>query len=717
MLTFVINLHTGIPSMTLAEPFLYSLQKNDTIHLIFPSSNDASSRITEAALAVRKHLEASPYINYQVVFLVEISANGYSAFQESLAGKMQLIRKRFLENNWTNRRPSQLYMIAFDHVNNDEAIPDISSSTVYRDSWELDTKGFIKNENVFFVKEKEIKKLDVIWRTKVNVAGEVVNGGFKRLRAETQEKVNEATTTINKHVADFLNIDTIDFSKFSLDYEYNYIDETVIETIKNEFYHRLTNIKADPSRYKDFSPTETLKSVIGEQLSIFSTDNQQDFKLIRFPIQYNHDSGLQKYLLKLAFLLDLIVREEAVIKNLNRANYTIEVELDDKELGSLTHVYLEQLHNMEKRFVTKLNAPPALAINLLNSNGCLCDENLDKAQPSLWEVDFLRQNGDIPAWNDWNTGIKKQLENYTHQSTKKIQNCISKSHKKQTSAAKQEVPNIHHKVEELTRQRTTLQKEVEHNFIAQKFTYDWQTFREEKEKTLKPKLLSRPSSRELLLTKGVASILITLSFANTRLVGQETGISAVYYITAFFICIIVSYIAFWFARKRYKKEIDDLLQQVFDKARSVRASINAEFERQKEYLASLCNLNVVRKNYEEAVKEKEKHNEKSLLLDFHRQKLDEHKTIARNILQLAKYQESASNPFDFDKKLPDPDIHKPVYENAIYLPTTFLQPRTRENKEIAKIESTLYRVESPLTRIIKSVVFAKDRIYTQNSRW
>ncbi len=117
MLTFVINLHTGIPSMALAEPFLYPLQKNETLHLIFSTTDSVARRLEDAAMKVRQHLERSAYFKWQVVFLVKIAPDQAGAFQDSLSAQMSLIKQLFLQSPHLNLRPHNNFIIALDHLN------------------------------------------------------------------------------------------------------------------------------------------------------------------------------------------------------------------------------------------------------------------------------------------------------------------------------------------------------------------------------------------------------------------------------------------------------------------------------------------------------------------------------------------------------------------------------------------------------------------------
>lgn len=61
MVTFVINLHSGIPNLALAEPFLYPLEKEGKLQLIFQAADNLPDRIAMAAVLVRRHLERLAY--------------------------------------------------------------------------------------------------------------------------------------------------------------------------------------------------------------------------------------------------------------------------------------------------------------------------------------------------------------------------------------------------------------------------------------------------------------------------------------------------------------------------------------------------------------------------------------------------------------------------------------------------------------------------------
>jgi hypothetical protein len=90
MITFVVNLHTGIPGLALAEPFLYPLQKMESVYLLFSTADNIAARIEDAAMKVRQHLERAAYLKWQVVFMVKIAPDQRGPFQDSLSAQMTL---------------------------------------------------------------------------------------------------------------------------------------------------------------------------------------------------------------------------------------------------------------------------------------------------------------------------------------------------------------------------------------------------------------------------------------------------------------------------------------------------------------------------------------------------------------------------------------------------------------------------------------------------
>ncbi len=717
MITFVINLHPGIPSMALAEPFLYPLQKQGELHLIFDATGGLQQRIESAAMQVRRALERAAFTKYQVVFLAAIDANAYSPYSDSLSAQMLLIRKQFLANKWLTVTPAEVFIVAVDQVNEDEAIPAIQVSNVYRDSWELDTKGFIRNNDRFFISEEQIKSLDHIWRAKINLdSSTIVNVGFERLPIEVQERVLEAIGEIHHKIKQYLNPANIDFDQYTTARDINYVDKDLIEAIKNEFFKRLENTKNDPSRYNNFLPSETLHSCIAEHLGIFSDDNMETFRLLRFPVQYSHENMLQQYLIKLAILLSLIVEEEDIIKSLGNKNYFVTIDLQEKEIQQLSYNYFEQLHNVEKRFTNRLQNPPPVQLAAKNNDNCACSQSLDKSQPQLLDMSILRYNGDLVRWNDWNKNVKKNLEEYGIQARKKMQNCIDQSNRKKSVEEVYEEKDIEHKVEELKRTKNNLQEQVEHDFISKSYTQNWDEVRGESESEMRQKLFSRPSKNEIVLMVFLAILLIVIPFVDVELVLNQSSFNvyALYYAGVLLFATLLSLLALFLSRRHFKAGIDKILLHVYDRARAARTNIYDEFERQKKYLKSLCELSIVRQNYEKAHNVYDQQSENNLLIDYHRRQLSEHKEMARKVLHIFKANEQSMSS-NFNDELPEPKVELPIHENLLYAPASFISPKLKENKNVGVIENTPYEVKSPYTRIVSTINFGRDRIYEKSN--
>ncbi|MGB1207117.1 MAG: hypothetical protein ACPG5B_15835 [Chitinophagales bacterium] len=716
MITFVVNLHLGIPSMALAEPFLYPLQKEDKIKLIFEPNNNITERIERAAMEVRKHLERSAFIKWQVVFLVNIAANPQSPFKDSLSGQMLLIRKLFLENKWLNEKPIQSYIIALDLVNEDDAIPDIQKSKIYRDSWELDTTGFIRNKQRFFITEEKINALDNIWKSKVKLGKqEVVNFGFERLSFKMQEIVTNTIGEMYNEIRQLLNPEKIDFQQYTIAKNIDYIDAELVGEIKKEFLKRLENTKNDPSRYNNFSPADTLRSCIAEHLGIFADENEYTFRLLRFPFQWSHTDILQQNLIKLSVLLSLIVEQEDIIKSLATKNYLIKIKLDERQVQQVAYSYMENLYNVQKHIASKLQNPEPIELALLGGSDCSCSETLDKNQPSLLEFGFLRTNGDLPKWKTWNKGIKQNLEAYSRQARRKMQSCIDKNHRENSEPTIVKEADIDTKAEDLKRIKNTLQNEVEHNFLSKAFAYNWEAYEAKQEAHIKPSLFNRPTINELVLTVFVAMLIFLISFVNADLRGKAFDVTALYYAAVIGIGTLLGVISLALAKRKYQASLDKILQNVFENARQLRMDIYNEFERQKKYLKSLCELNTVRKNYETVNNVRQQRNQDNLLLDYHRRQLEEHQAMAQKILYIFKADEQQLHN-QFNEDFSKVDVNLPMHENKIYAPNTFVNYKMKESQKNAQIENTTYKIKNKLGNLVDSMVFSHDRIYNKETR-
>ncbi|MGB0929697.1 MAG: hypothetical protein ACPGVB_02900 [Chitinophagales bacterium] len=717
MLTFVVNLHPGIPSMALAQPLLYPLRKEGKMHLIFPSTDKIEHRIEDASGQVQKLLERSPFVKWQVVFLVQIAEDLKNVFSESLSGQMLLIRKLFLESELLSSKPSKSYMVAIDEINEDEAIPAVNRNERYRDAWELDTKGFIQNDRNFFIKEKDIKALNSLWTSKINMdSSTIVNLGFDRLPAKVKENVNAAIADITQRIEELLNPDNINYRDYQVTRGIRYIDENLIKGIKEEFFKRLQNTKIDPSRYNAFSPSATLRTAIAEKLGIFSEDNEYTFKLIRFPFQYTHEDILQRYLIKLSILLTLIAENESIIRSLQQKNYVVKIDLDDSEVQQVVYNYMEHLHNTEQQLDNRLKNTPPIALALYKDLECACSETLDKPGAENLDFGFLRRNGDLPRWSNWNKVYEAQLEDYVEQARGKMQICIDQTSFVNEAPGKAEEVNIDVKVNELDKEQHKLQSKVEHNFLSQTYAFNWKDYQKEQEKVLKPKLFSRPNTNEISMLLAVATLIFSIPFVffktayGERILSMDIGTEFVYFLAVLLTMGLVVFAAHVMAKNNYLKELEVIVKEVLAKAQSLRMSINDEFERQKDYLKSLCRLSTVRKNYEIARGSQVHKNNKNVMLDYHRRQLEDHKNTARKIMRIFKANEQNLNN-SYNDKLAPLDVEKPPYANDIYAINTFINPPSVDDREVGMVENVKHVVKNDIEHLVTLISFDKDRIY------
>ncbi len=716
MITFVVNLHPGIPNMALAEPFLYPLQKDKQLHLIFPATSNLARRIEDAAMEVRKQLQRSAYTKWQVVFLAHISAQPISPFQDSISAQMMLIRKLFLNSQKQANLPTRTYIIAIDHINEDATIPAVHLSKVYKQSWQLDTKGFINDSPDFFVKPHEIKYLDSFWKNKIRTTKhEIVDAGFSALPLALQDKVNEAIENIQAEVDKLLDKEKINFYTYQITHNISYLDKELLDNIKASFEEELAKIKQKTEAYNTFSPSELFRDTIAKHLGIFALENEA-FRLIRFPFTESdqHEDVLQRYLIKLSILITLLVNNETIIRSLHKEKiYTVEIKLNDKNIQRNMYTYWEYLTNTERMFDSRVKNPITVNVPMIQNADCSFAEKLEKKDTTNLPLNFLRTNGDLPRWKDWNKNIQEELGNYKLQARRKMQECINKSYKGQNNTLKVEQKNIDYLVEDLGRKKNTLKEKIEHGFLSNTNIDDWETFQKKQEQALIPKLFSRPTRNEIILLVSICIIVLILPFTNSELANQLIY-PVVYYTSVILIAIVLCLLTLYKARKKYQEDINKIVNDSRLESVSMRDKINAEFERQKAYLESLCKLSIVRKDYEAALIGKKEKNDQTLLLDYHKRKLSEHKGMADRILRIFKANTNNLNSHYNEEHLPETEIELPICENDIYTPNTFIGHKEGDGREVGKIEGINYIINSDLGHLVSNIVFKQDSIYNQS---
>ena len=143
--------------------------------------------------------------------------------------------------------------------------------------------------------------------------------------------------------------------------------------------------------------------------------------------------------------------------------------------------------------------------------------------------------------------------------------------------------------------------------------------------------------------------------------------------------------------------------------------INNDFERQKAYLHSLCNLNIVRSNYESSAIAQEELHKKNILVDFHRKKLKDHENLAQKILRIFGGSEQTPSALTENVERLQPNFEEPVFRSAIYAPNTFMPDQPEGSKEVANIQNKNFKIDNELEFIIENMSFQKDLIYSENA--
>ncbi len=713
MVTFIINLHPTIPSLSQAAPLLYPLQEEGKVYLVFDNVNDISTRLKKAVVKVRKRLEQAEYAKWQAIFIVPIEARPQSPYQDSLSAKMLLIRRLFLEDELLSYSPPvRNYVIATDHINEDETIPSVQLSKVYRDCYQLDRDGFIYAPKQFFLEQDEIKVLDHLWKTKVQNRIDrniIVSEGFDRLPLEVKQQVEEAILAISNEVGQLLNIHRINKEDYRVVNDIYYVDQNLLNAIKQEFTKRLTTIKRQPASYANFSPTQTLLSCVREFVGVFADDNKYTFQLIRFPMLYNqhYATQLQRYLVKLSVLLYLIAKEEHAIRSLQlERNYLLKLRLNDQQLSQVLQAYWEHLHNMKNRFRNRLDKSKMVVVPMRQNDGCGCTEGLNVKQPEVIGFGFLRYNGDLAKWRNWNGTIDKELKDYRLQAQRKMQNCISQMYRHQTHTIDTEVDQIDFKIDDLDKLKEQLKQEVKYEFLSEQTPIEWHKYRKEKEKNLKPLLISRPNINELLMVNIVFALVLVIPLFRF-FPAAEASFQIPYYLVSFLVSVLLCVSAFLLARRYWKKEMKMLLVEVNKTARDKRTEVNDEFERQKDYLDALCRLNVARINHEEAMEAKEELNTQLMLVDHHHKKLQEHQKMAEGLIQLFSSGKSPSAVMVDEKEVPEPKTDIPIHQNSIFSPVAYIPKKLG----VQQVTNDKFTIEDKIVYFIESINFEKDNIY------
>ncbi|HNI44662.1 MAG TPA: hypothetical protein PK230_08195, partial [Chitinophagales bacterium] len=118
---------------------------------------------------------------------------------------------------------------------------------------------------------------------------------------------------------------------------------------------------------------------------------------------------------------------------------------------------------------------------------------------------------------------------------------------------------------------------------------------------------------------------------------------------------------------------------------------------------------------DKAVAARDQRNEQNVMMDFHRRKLAEHKSIAQNLLRVFRTTMPNQSSTGLLPDITPIDVTRAVADNDIYAPNTYMNIRS-QGTDVAKVENTPYPIQSNLKHLLNNLVFDRDKIYSRPNR-
>jgi len=708
VLTFVINLHTEIPNLGLGAPFLYEAEHNKQLKCIF-SKAPRIERLNYAVEEVARTLDGSAFVDWQVVFVLNVFSTAENGYLSSISAQLELIKKLFLNKLENYVNPKNAFIVLADSFNDRIDFPSFDKSANYKTCWKLDAMGDIRWK--LYTKEERamLKSIDEQWKNKIDLnKNEITNAGFDGLSPTFQIKVQQAIDDIKVNIDTVLAADSINYNDFAIkqSQNINLIDETIVNKIKNQFYTELENVKQEPLRYGNFVPSESLQDNFNDYLGMFSFENQKTFTYTRLPFKADHADQFQQNLIRLSLLINMLCKDPHLLSNTQSKALFSTIEWDDEIIKKMYLKQFEVLSNQLKRLQGAAKQPDSIEFEQVFNHDC--DYPIEAADKKFEKINFsyIKKNESLNRWIDWSKQMGETIDNVKEECNDKVQKSIESNHKKTIRKERSKVEDAHDTQKSINKELAKQQQLVDTFEISNIDQINWDETHAEQEQKIKPLLFRRPN-------KNVVAISIAIGFILFLLPIFVTKQKPTFYLIALFLAVGSAALAWFLARKKIVSELQLSVNETFDKGRDIKSEIFKNFEQQKSFLSELCKLNISRINADSANQSLSVLTLKKLLLDYHIRKIEQHKGDIQKALRIFKTNDSLL-PQAMPASLNELVLEQTVASNNMYNPVTYLSALDRLNNIEANVENRKKKMSGRYAQALSLVEFVNDKIYTTN---
>ena len=705
MLTFVINLHSEIPNLGLGAPFLYEAEHNKELKCIF-SKAPRVERLNHAVEEVARTLDGSDFIDWQVIFVLNVFSTAEKDYQSSISAQLELVKKLFLAKLENYVKPKNAFIVLADSFNDRADFPSFDKSENYKTCWKLDAMGDIRWK--LYTKEERamLKGIDDDWKNKIDLnKNEITNAGFDGLTPAFQTKVQQAIDAIKIKVDDILAANSINYDDFAIRKQdnINLIDEAIVNKVKEQFFTELENLKQEPLRYENFEPSETLQDNFNDYLGMFSFENQKIFTYTRMPFLAEHSDKFQQNLIQLSMLINMLCKDPHLLSNTQSKALFSNIEWDEEIIKKMYLKQFEVLSNQLRRLQGAAKQPDSIEFEQVFNHDC--DYPIEAADKKFEKIGFsyIKKNDSLNRWVDWSNHMGETIEDIKEECNDKVQKSIESNHKKTIQKERSKVDDAHDTQKSVNKELAKQQQIVDNFEITNIDQINWGETNSEQEQKIKPLLFRRPNKNIVAISIAIGFILFLLPL----FVAKQ---KPTFYLIALCLAVGSAALAWFLARKKIVDELQLSVNETYDKGRDIKSEIFKNFEHQKSFLTELCKLNVSRINADSANESLSGLTLKKLLLDYHIRKIEQHQSDIKKALRIFKTNDSLL-PQAMPASLNELVLEQPVASNNMYNPVTYLSALDRLNNTEANVENRSKKLSGRYAQALSLVEFVNDKIY------
>ncbi len=707
MKTFIISLTEQQRDLGLARPFLYQLHREDRIQFIF-HRGDLKEKLEQAALDVQKALSVQSSSRWSVLFLMSSVTDGENPVYDSVAAKWTMIKRYFLEAIHGFAPPERKTLFFLDHTHRSPTRA-FDEESYIEQCLEFDRTGMVSNREENLIPEVILEELNRIWdKGKIDTKNENVSQ-FNEITPRLRERVQK---TIARLEDVFINaLDKADTSHFLI-YEKENISllpEEKLNKIKNDFQSGLLDVLNHPQRWDSFSPKYLVRRLLRNYLSLNALENHNQFLLIRFPLNTINRNARVFGRLKLALVLNIVLKENRIIEELEKnLPYHLEVELDEPQVKKLAGQYRNAMEYFHESPPKKRNTPGLYRFELLEEKEAIFQEKIPESNITPIVLSLFRDwQSDYSGLDTWLEKTKTKLEELTEA----IPRVLKKSYQKNIQAPPEpilvemdnEALDTYHR--DLKKRYEATQKKLKHLNPGNTVLPEFKKKIEQNVPILKKLLLRRPNFKEVIYIMITSILVINLPL----IMGLIYGGSDIFTKVAGFVLIgnlltiggILYYTIYELRREIRKRQTD-----LHESAQNAKRQLLSGYEQQKEYLSNLLHLNILRQNNLKIEKLKSSIRENEQHLEYHLQEVEQHYELAN---QLLKNIGGESDPFLDNSKLEKLTFHlnQPLHKNPIYMPETYLSGSS--HPVTVQIHLAQVQTKTPFGSLLKTIKFEDDK--------